>query len=99
VVRRRQNAAWPRSELGPGVQVQRGEVSTRRPGLGWIYVTALRRFTGRLLDGPGKRLRGSRHDRALGHAKVLGRQGQGGGQDLGAAPNRMIGQTTAESGH
>ena len=27
------------------------------PGLGWIYVAALRRFTGRLLDGLTKRLR------------------------------------------
>lgn len=26
-------------------------------GLGWVYVTALRRFTGRLLDGLSKRLR------------------------------------------
>lgn len=31
------------------------------PGLGWIYVWALRRFTGRLLDGLSQRLR----DRAL----------------------------------
>jgi uncharacterized protein YndB with AHSA1/START domain len=27
------------------------------PGLGWIYVVALRRFTGRLLDGLSQRLR------------------------------------------
>jgi uncharacterized protein YndB with AHSA1/START domain len=27
------------------------------PGLGWIYVVALRRFTGRLLDGLSRRLR------------------------------------------
>jgi uncharacterized protein YndB with AHSA1/START domain len=27
------------------------------PGLGWLYVAALRRFTGRLLDGLSKRLR------------------------------------------
>jgi hypothetical protein len=27
------------------------------PGFGWIYVAALHRFTGRLLDGLSKRLR------------------------------------------
>jgi hypothetical protein len=27
------------------------------PGFGWVYVAALRRFTGRLLDGLSKRLR------------------------------------------
>jgi carbon monoxide dehydrogenase subunit G len=40
-----------------GTQVRWHASFEAPPGLGWIYVAALRRFTGRLLDGLTRRLR------------------------------------------
>jgi uncharacterized protein YndB with AHSA1/START domain len=40
-----------------GTEVRWHAAFDASPGLGWIYVAALCRFTGRLLDGLGRRLR------------------------------------------
>jgi uncharacterized protein YndB with AHSA1/START domain len=53
---RRYRAGFDLAATAGGTEVRWHSAFDAPPGSGWVYVAALRRFTGRLLDGLGRRL-------------------------------------------
>ena len=50
-------AGFDLTPMADGTEVRWHSAFNAPPGLGWLYVAALRRFSGRMLDGLDRRLR------------------------------------------